>query len=607
MLSSNCNLYKNIITSNINDSKGIYNYQSPANLGPSYVFLTGGMNSISTIGNGCVNLRTDNSYFDIDKGNNTFNINFTNSQNHIDGTFFDTSLTTFNATENCFEDNSSNSTPRITVTGYYGNPITFITDPTNCIPNNPGDYDVFSIGGGINDTVYLRNGGNGGGISNGQFSIDNPEFSGQVVQLKEKELGGVIEEQRDNKEIRAFEIQSLYKNLKDSINICLVKRNYAVAEQKSYILLQNYPDSTESTGTISGLYLSSLMLDSAGNHIQTLKSFLEALIQNNPEKHSLIKRANYFVQKCKVALKQYTSAMQGFQEIINQNPYSLEGLIASWDYAATQLLAAHGGAYSNVQSSMYNEEIEEQNFLTFEPSDIRTFIPVSPFTFDVSKSTYVSQSSFISSMLDTLKNRKVSINSYSTGEYDKSKFSKKDRQIISTNVEKSFADERSKQIVKVQELEKKSKSDNEVIKTKAKKDLKMMKSLSEVIKVKKPKSITEHINIVNSDIKKVFGTDKITGNKKSNQIPTEYKLYQNYPNPFNPTTKINYDLPKDSKVTLIIYDILGREMKRLVNGELQKAGAYSITFNGQSLASGVYFYRIVSDKFVQVKKMVMIK
>jgi hypothetical protein len=66
-------------------------------------------------------------------------------------------------------------------------------------------------------------------------------------------------------------------------------------------------------------------------------------------------------------------------------------------------------------------------------------------------------------------------------------------------------------------------------------------------------------------------------------------------------------LPKDAKVTLIIYDILGREMKRLVNNEFKSAGKYSIEFNGQSFASGVYFYRLVSDKFVEVKKMVLIK
>jgi hypothetical protein len=64
------------------------------------------------------------------------------------------------------------------------------------------------------------------------------------------------------------------------------------------------------------------------------------------------------------------------------------------------------------------------------------------------------------------------------------------------------------------------------------------------------------------DIKKVFGLDKIISDKNTvNKLPAEYKLSQNYPNPFNPNTKINYELPKDGKVKLIIYDILGREMK----------------------------------------------
>ena len=119
------------------------------------------------------------------------------------------------------------------------------------------------------------------------------------------------------------------------------------------------------------------------------------------------------------------------------------------------------------------------------------------------------------------------------------------------------------------------------------------------------KNLVENIN---SDIKKVFGTDKTTGAKdKKNQLPTEYKLYQNYPNPFNPTTKINYDLPKDAKVSIVIYDILGRQMLKLVNDEFKKAGSYSLTFNGQPFASGVYFYRLISDKYVEVKKMLLIK
>jgi hypothetical protein len=96
-------------------------------------------------------------------------------------------------------------------------------------------------------------------------------------------------------------------------------------------------------------------------------------------------------------------------------------------------------------------------------------------------------------------------------------------------------------------------------------------------------------------------------------LPEYYKLYQNYPNPFNPITKISYELPKDSKVSLIIYDVLGKEIRRLVDNEFKQAGIYSIDFNEPSLSSGVYFYRLIAlDSFGKtgynkVKSMVYIK
>jgi len=93
---------------------------------------------------------------------------------------------------------------------------------------------------------------------------------------------------------------------------------------------------------------------------------------------------------------------------------------------------------------------------------------------------------------------------------------------------------------------------------------------------------------------------------ESINLPKEYKLSQNYPNPFNPVTKINFDLPKEGNVKLVIYDILGREVKQLVN-EFKKAGKYTVEFNGNNLASGIYFYRIEIGNFVQVKKMMLIK
>jgi photosystem II stability/assembly factor-like uncharacterized protein len=96
-------------------------------------------------------------------------------------------------------------------------------------------------------------------------------------------------------------------------------------------------------------------------------------------------------------------------------------------------------------------------------------------------------------------------------------------------------------------------------------------------------------------------------------IPENFKLCQNYPNPFNPVTRINYELPKGSKISLIIYDLLGRELKRLVDNEYKPAGLYSIDFNEPSLASGVYYYKITASdshgekSYEQVKKMIYIK
>ena len=89
-------------------------------------------------------------------------------------------------------------------------------------------------------------------------------------------------------------------------------------------------------------------------------------------------------------------------------------------------------------------------------------------------------------------------------------------------------------------------------------------------------------------------------------IPANYKLDQNFPNPFNPSTKIRYSIAKASRVTLKIYDILGREVQTLVN-EMQAPGQYTLTFNAQNLASGIYFYRLSAGNFSEVKKLMLLK
>jgi hypothetical protein len=90
-------------------------------------------------------------------------------------------------------------------------------------------------------------------------------------------------------------------------------------------------------------------------------------------------------------------------------------------------------------------------------------------------------------------------------------------------------------------------------------------------------------------------------------LPSTYHLNQNYPNPFNPVTKISYSIVKANVVTLKIYDVLGREIKTLVNN-FQEPNEYSIDFQASELASGVYFYQLkAGNDFAVTKKMVLMK
>ncbi len=89
-------------------------------------------------------------------------------------------------------------------------------------------------------------------------------------------------------------------------------------------------------------------------------------------------------------------------------------------------------------------------------------------------------------------------------------------------------------------------------------------------------------------------------------IPDKFALYQNYPNPFNPETQIKFDVPKASNIKIAVYDLLGREVDVLVNSKMEP-GVYNASWNATQYSSGVYFYRLVADGFLSVKKMVFVK
>lgn len=95
-------------------------------------------------------------------------------------------------------------------------------------------------------------------------------------------------------------------------------------------------------------------------------------------------------------------------------------------------------------------------------------------------------------------------------------------------------------------------------------------------------------------------------------VPSDFELSQNFPNPFNPTTSIRYGLPTDEKVSIRIYDILGREVTRLLQDEQQKAGFHVVNWNardksGLPVASGLYIYRLTAGKFTKARKMLLVK
>lgn len=104
------------------------------------------------------------------------------------------------------------------------------------------------------------------------------------------------------------------------------------------------------------------------------------------------------------------------------------------------------------------------------------------------------------------------------------------------------------------------------------------------------------------------GTDFVTNQETENteNIPTNFALLQNYPNPFNPSTRIEFHIPKAEMINLKIYDLLGREVKSLVDQEMQP-GVYTVELDATSLASGIYFYTLKAGGFVSTKKMILLR
>lgn len=131
-----------------------------------------------------------------------------------------------------------------------------------------------------------------------------------------------------------------------------------------------------------------------------------------------------------------------------------------------------------------------------------------------------------------------------------------------------------------------------------------------IIEVNQASSPYSQLDIAPENYKSQYYLYKITGTsavgERRGNSPLYYSLSQNYPNPFNPSTVISYQLPVMSRVTLKVYDVLGREIKTLVD-KLEAPGKREVKFDGSNLPSGIYFYSLHAGNYSETKKLVLIK
>jgi tetratricopeptide (TPR) repeat protein len=547
---SSLDIFKNNIATIAGyNSRGVFGVGSTLNMAPTDLEESnswlGGANTISTEEGYCI--QTDASTFNLKDGYNILNINNSTYGYHVRGYFPTTSTDTTNAQRNCFQVGNIPVVDTSYIKEY------MIWANTSRMMINFSDMTC-----GINPlascSFYVIQGG---------FTIDT-----LWGDCEEPGGGGHMETSLQNMMASAPQDVS-FRELYNGMNINMRKKEYEFAEAKCKAMLEQYPGNAKTNEAVSKLYFASLIQDNNGDKIGALKSYYESYILNHSEYTEIIQGMFYFIQKCKASLGQYTSALQGFQTIINEFPTSYNGLVARWDYMATQLLDTSSG-----QGGGHMENETATEILTCEQEHERLI-------------------SFVEDPTD---------------KYDKTKFTKNDRKIIASNIVTAFEDQKTKEAKKLTELEAKvTKSDA----TEGEwSQYQTMKKLKDIVKIKNVKNINEHISTVQLDIRQinVAGNYKGKNEKNNNILPYDYKLNQNYPNPFNPSTKINFELKYTGFVSLKIYDLLGREIAELVN-ETKDAGRYSIDFNASKymMASGIYFYRIKASEFVDTKRMVLVK
>jgi hypothetical protein len=327
-------------------------------------------------------------------------------------------------------------------------------------------------------------------------------------------------------------------------------KDFSVSINSLKTLINTYPNSKYFEKAIFNLYECYVASDT--NHTQSrrnvifgdLKNYLESKIQQYQNNEEFVNLAFDFFLKCEIKKKSYQLAMDGYEFIAENSPYATERLMASINYIDVEgLLQGSGGG----QKDKYDDELSSDG----NEKPIKDIL------------------------LASYKNTKKS----------NEKREKSDLQ-------------NSLDAAQTKELQQKKYKQERVLENRALENISISSGLT---KKERQERIQKDLMLLHS---RGESTEKII--KKNNSEALKYELSQNYPNPFNPITNIKYQIQKTGLVTLKIYDITGREIKTLVN-EIKNPGSYIVSFNGTEFASGVYFYRIQSGDFVQVKKMVLIK
>jgi len=298
-----------------------------------------------------------------------------------------------------------------------------------------------------------------------------------------------------------------------------------------------------------------------------LKQYLETKISSGNYDEEFEKNAYSFSLMCDTRLTNYNEALAGYEFIATYNQDAEQRLMASWEYENIEdMMNGEGGGKNNYELRITNYESGDKengmHNLEFGISDLE--------------------------FEKTVERRIKKLDEFVDRDPIK-------RHIKEEYVKAANEDENSK-TVREGIYARKNPNEEKLIE-RSRQNIYGSKNLS---KQQKEKRRFE-------DLKLLLNPENLEVNKNiENAIPVEYSLSQNFPNPFNPVTHLEFGISDLGFVSLKIFDVLGREVKTLVN-EIKPAGKFKVEFDGSNFASGVYFFRIEAGDFVQTKRMVLIK